>query len=360
MEGAHASQECKGILQVHPTRLCNLACAHCYSRSSPLERQALRPDHIASAIEDAAGLGFNVVSLSGGEPLLYDGLSEVLETAQRVGSRVNLVSNGILIRSARYRRHAGQFTVVALSLDGLPDRHNRIRGSDKSFAQVRAAAKELRGAKQSFGLIHTLCSESLDEVEELAAMASEWGASLLQLHPFELAGRGTSGANMTPLSDDERLDAFLLAAVLAEEYEPMRIQLDLVHREVARRFPMAMHGAALQHAMEPRELVLQDNGRIVPLTYGLDSAWSVADVTRETLAAAWPVFLERRWPMLRRRLRAACVSTARGRHGEVVAWHALIRRYADVGNISKPMLLHELREPRAGGQDHLAARLPLA
>ena len=260
-----------------------------------------------------------------------------MTTARRVGCRVNLVSNGILIRSQRYERYAGQFTVVALSLDGFPARHNAIRGSARSFEQVRAAAEELRRAKQPFGIIHTLCSESMGEVEDLAALVFDWGASLLQLHPFEPEGRGTSGVGMTALNDDERLDALLLAALLAEEFSQMRIQLDLVHREVARRFPAAIHGAALGEPAEPRVLVLQDDGEVVPLTYGLDSAWSVADVRRERLASAWPSFMAVRWPQLRRHLRRACVATARGRHGEVVDWHALIRHYAGAGVVADAM-----------------------
>ena len=354
MEDAHASRECQGILQVHPTRQCNLACAHCYSSSSPHERQALRPDQIAGTIEDAAGLGFNVVSLSGGEPLVYDGLGEVLATAHRVGSRVNLVSNGILIRSERYERFAGQFSVVALSLDGLPDRHNLIRGSAKSFEQVRLAARELRDARQTFGIIHTLCTESMHEVEDVAALASEWGASLLQLHPFEPTGRGTEGVSMTSLRARERLDAFLLAAVLSEEYPHLRIQLDLVHRDVARRFPFAIHGAPLRQPMEPRELVLQEDGRVVPLTYGLDSAWDAGNLARERLSESWQTFIATRWPGLRRRLRGACIAAARGKHGEIVAWHGLLRHYATV---SKPAALAPpalpLRRLRKGGTNHL-------
>ena len=329
MDGEHAGVVDRGIIQVHPTRRCNLACSHCYSSSSPNERTALRPEVIAATIEDAAALGFSVVSLSGGEPLVYEHLGEVIAAAHRVGSRVNLVSNGILIRSARYDRQAGKFDVVALSLDGLPTRHNAIRGSDKAFGQVRAAAEELRRAKQSFGIIHTLCSESLADLEDLAAMASDWGASLLQLHPFEASGRGAGATDLTPLGSEERLDAFLVAAVLEEQYPQLRIQLDLVHREVARHFPAAIHGARLREPMLPRELVLQDDGRVVPLTYGLNARWTVVDTTRERLANAWPRFIDTQWPMLRRRIRNACVQTARGRHGEVVPWHALIRQYAE-------------------------------
>jgi len=326
---AHAGQDGPRILQVHLTRVCNLACAHCYSSSSPLARTSLPVDTVIGAIEDAAALGFDVVSLSGGEPLVYDELSDVIDAAHRAGSRVNLVSNGILIRSNRYERLAGKFSVVALSLDGLSRRHNAIRGSATSFDAVRAAASELRDSDQPFGIIHTLCSESMDELEELAAIVSDWGASLLQLHPFERSGRGRTSVSMTELSDAERLDALLLAGVIQGAYPHIRIQLDLVHREIARWIPAAIYGSALDHPLEPRELILQDDGRVVPLSYGIDSAWTVAHLGRERLSSGWTSFIQTRWPRLRRELRRACIATARGRHGEVVAWHALARRYAE-------------------------------
>lgn len=328
MNTAHAGCEGVGILQVHPTRVCNLACAHCYSSSSPSARETLPRGQIIGAIQDAAALGFTVVSLSGGEPLAYDGLEELVDAGHSVGSRVNLVSNGLLICSKQYERLAGKFGIVALSLDGLPERHNVIRRSEKSFDGVRRAAAELRRCDQPFGIIHTLCSESLPEIETLATIASDWGASLFQLHPFEAAGRGATSCGMTMLCDEERLDAFLLAAVLQDQFPKLRVQLDLVHREVARRIPAAIHGASLREPLKPRELVLQDDGRVVPLTYGMDSAWTVADLRQERLSTGWVSFVETRWLHLRRRLRVACVATARGHHGEVVAWHSLIRGYA--------------------------------
>ena len=326
-QGAHCERT--GILQLHPTTRCNLACAHCYSHSSPNQRNAVPADLLCRLIEDAAGLGFGIVSLSGGEPLIYDGLTEVIATAVALGLRINLVSNGILICSPRYERHAHRFSVVALSLDGLANRHNEIRGSAKSFAQVRTAAAVLRGQGQPFGIIHTLCSESIDEVEEIAELASSWGASLLQLHPLELAGRNVESPKMTPLSAEERLDAFLLSEILAERFPNMRIQLDMVHREIARRLSSAIHGAPLREPMVPRELVLEEAGRVVPLTYGIDPLWTVTDIRRRSLAASWNDYLRAPWVGLRRRLRNACIAVARGRHGEVVAWHSIVRQYSE-------------------------------
>jgi len=326
MQSAH--DDCGGIIQVHATTRCNLACAHCYSHSSPSATAVLAADLVCRTIEEAAQLGFRIVSLSGGEPLVYDGLDDIVATVKRCGSRVNLVSNGILIRSSRYERHAGSFSVVALSLDGLAERHNAIRGSEKSFDQVKAAAATLRGHGQAFGLIHTLCSESLDEIEEIAGLASDWGARLFQLHPFEPSGRDLGAVKMTPLSAEERLDAFLLAEMLQEQFPNMRIQLDLIHREVARRVPAAIHGAPLNEPMVPRELVLEETGQLVPLSYGLDRAFAVTDIRSASLDSSWSHYLETGWPAFRRQLRRACVAVARGKYGEVAAWHEVVREYA--------------------------------
>lgn len=326
-----------GSLQVHPTRLCNLACRHCYSDSSPQQRGALRPELISQVIEDAAAIGFDVISLSGGEPLIYDGLGEILQTARTLGCKVNFVSNGILIAGRHYRRHAGSFSVVALSLDGLAPRHNAIRGSDKSFEQVRRAARILRDDGQLFGLIHTMTSESLDEIETLCELAAEWGAGLIQLHPFEPAGRGIGVVGMTPLSAHERVVAYVLAAATQSLYPQLRVQLDLVHRDIARRAPEVLLAQPMAEPAPLNELVLQDDGTIVPLTYGLGSHWAVTDIRRQCLAEAWPQYLAAQWPELRRRIRLAALEVARGRHGDVAAWHPVLRDVASRMSTSAPL-----------------------
>lgn len=320
---------CGGVLQVHPTRLCNLRCAHCYTDSSPQSRDSLDPALLCAALEDAARLGFDVVSLSGGEPLLYDALGELLQTARDAGQRVNLVSNGALIASSRYRRVAGTFSLVALSLDGLAPRHNAVRGSPRSFDQVRRAAAILRADGQPFGLIHTLTAESLDEVEAIAALAVEWGAALLQLHPFEPSGRGLTASDMTPLSAHERLIAWLLVHALQAEHPTLHFQLDLVHRDVARKVPRALGAGPLREAAPPRELVLDERGIVVPIGHGMARRWQVADLQTRRLADAWPDFLTTTWPALRRVLRATAQAVGRGEHGDVAAWHEVLRGAAE-------------------------------
>ena len=318
----------EAILQIHASRRCNLACAHCYTSSSPHELGSLSPELTAQAVRDAAAIGVRVVSLSGGEPLLYGGLAAILATAQDVGSQVNLVSNGTLVRSSRFDAVADRITVIALSLDGLRERHTAVRQLPRQFDDVLLAAKHLAQCGKRFGIIHALTSESLDELEDLAALASDLGAELFQIHPFEPFGRGATATGMTPLNEEERLDAFLIAHELGRQYPHMRIQLDLVHKDVARFASATLGAPPLKVAALPSELIVREDGVVEPLMYGMSDRWRVTTLSERSLADTWPHFIEQTWPALRRVLRGACVQTARGRHGDVVSWHRILREYS--------------------------------
>jgi MoaA/NifB/PqqE/SkfB family radical SAM enzyme len=90
------------VLQVHPTRRCNLACAHCYSSSGPTLRKALDVDLLSGCLEDAAALGYRQLAVSGGEPLLYDRLAELLARARALGMLTSVTSNGMLATAERW------------------------------------------------------------------------------------------------------------------------------------------------------------------------------------------------------------------------------------------------------------------
>jgi Fe-coproporphyrin III synthase len=73
------------VLQVHPSLRCNLSCHHCYSSSGPQVGTMLDIGDLWAAVEDAAGIGYETLALSGGEPLLYPDLVPLAEVSREVG-----------------------------------------------------------------------------------------------------------------------------------------------------------------------------------------------------------------------------------------------------------------------------------
>ena len=57
----------RGVLQVHPTRRCNLTCAHCYSDSGPRAGDEMPLEVLEDLVTDAAGYE---VTFSQGCPVL--------------------------------------------------------------------------------------------------------------------------------------------------------------------------------------------------------------------------------------------------------------------------------------------------
>src|SRR5262245_21912250 len=83
------------IIHLHPTRLCNLACLHCYSESGPKLKAALDLEPLQQALQLLKGEGYTQVSLSGGEPLTYGPLLPLIDHAHTLGFRVTMITNGL-------------------------------------------------------------------------------------------------------------------------------------------------------------------------------------------------------------------------------------------------------------------------
>src|SRR5262245_41597787 len=163
------------ILHLHPTRLCNLRCLHCYSNSSPQLRAELPIALACSALTDANAEGYNMVSVSGGEPLLYRGILTLLDAARSLGMGTLIVTTGMLLDARRIGELKERVDLLAISLDGRPDRHNAVRGSDRAFELMASRLAEVRAAAIPFAFVFTLSAESIDDLIWAADFAAEQG-----------------------------------------------------------------------------------------------------------------------------------------------------------------------------------------
>ena len=282
------------ILQIHPTLRCNLHCAHCYSSSGPWAREELDPDVVHNVVSDAARMGYQVLSVSGGEPLLYPGLSDVLRCARASGMRTTVTTNGYFLDPRHMEPLCGHLDVLAISLDGPPEIHNRMRASPQAFDRLCAGLEYLRASSINFGFVHTLTRESWIHLLWLADFAAENGARLLQLHPLELAGRAERSLKELAAAEDVLSKVYLLSVALACKYSGvMTIQTDLLHRDQVLANPELIYAGAAKDDREQTDpalllgvMVLEPDGALVPLTYGFSRRYQICNVKEQTLATA--------------------------------------------------------------------------
>jgi Fe-coproporphyrin III synthase len=279
----------RGVLQVHPTRRCNLTCVHCYSDSGPQARDEIPLPVLADLVADAASLGYEVLAVSGGEPFLYPHLPEFLGQAKAAGMRCLLTSNGILVGPRRLSALAGCLDLLVLSLDGPPPEHDRMRARDGAYDAMARRLGSIREAGIPFGFLFTLTQYNVHHLEWAAEFAAASGASLLQVHPLEPSGRGRLMLDAVP-DTIEASYALLEVARLRRVFgETLRFQLDLAATGTFTELlpalvPTGQAGSlgGLSEVLSP--LVVEPDGYCVPLAYGFPRRFALGNLSQDRLS----------------------------------------------------------------------------
>ncbi len=279
------------VLQLHPTRRCNLACAHCYTSSSPQVSEQLGLEMLTACMQDAALLGYQQLAVSGGEPLLYPELPSLLSRARELGMLTSITTNGMLATSQRWAKICHLLDVVAVSIDGTPQEHDLMRGRQGAYAKTLANLSVIRDSGVGFGFIFTLTQHNVDSLEFVVKLAAQQGARSVQVHPLTLYGRA---ADTLP---DARPDTLELLVAIAEATR-LGEQLGVaVHVDAISLQQLHHYRHHLVPALPVRQvtevapiLIVQADGAVVPLTHDVNQAlWlgSLYDAPLGTLAQAW-------------------------------------------------------------------------
>jgi Fe-coproporphyrin III synthase len=284
-------------LQIHPGRRCNLRCLHCYSDSGPAVSEHLDIDLLREVVADAASLGYAVISVSGGEPLLYPSLSELLRVAHSAGMATTVTTNGILLDELQLENLGSDCDLVAISLDGVPDSHNRMRASPRAFEAMRERLPGLRASGIPFGFIFTLTFHNVHELEWVAQFAVEQGAQLLQLHPLEPIGRAIKSLKGALPDAEENAAAVIEALRIKDLYKDViDVQIDIATIPALLEHPTRVFVRDAELCPENTvagvvaPLVIESSGVVSPLQYGFPRTWSWGSIKESRLpflASAW-------------------------------------------------------------------------
>jgi hopanoid biosynthesis associated radical SAM protein HpnH len=193
------------VLMLEPTHLCNLACSGCgriREYADTLSEEMSLEECLHSVDECPAP----VVTITGGEPLLYTHLHELIEGVLERGKHIYFCTNGLLLQDALGRMRPHSNFTLNVHMDGMEATHNRILEHPDAFAM---AVEGIRKAKK-FGFRvwtnTTIFKETdLKEIDELFTL---------------LAGIG--------------VDGFLVAPGFG--YEAVGEKLFLERRDIERKF----------------------------------------------------------------------------------------------------------------------------
>ena len=189
--------------QLHPltylfwecTLRCNLNCLHCGSdckkessiKDMPIEDFIKVLKEISTKYEP----GKVMIVLTGGEPLVRKDLEECGKEISKLGFPWGMVTNGMMLTQERMNSLiASGLRSITLSVDGLEDNHNWLRGSKKSFVAVKNALKVISSQKD---LVHDVVTcvnkRNLSELGQIKQLLIDSGIQAWRLFTIAPIGR---------------------------------------------------------------------------------------------------------------------------------------------------------------------------
>lgn len=117
-------------LSVEVTTECNSACLHCFVRARGPRKASLSPDLVHAMVREGYEAGYRQLHVTGGEPLLWNGLVDILEYAFALGYQAAFLNtNGTLLTDKTSRKLAAcSGLAISVSLQGPGRHHDDIRG----------------------------------------------------------------------------------------------------------------------------------------------------------------------------------------------------------------------------------------
>lgn len=155
------------------TLKCNLNCSHCGSSAGDKRKKELTTKEALDLCDQLAEIGTNMVSLMGGEPLVRKDWHELGMRCLDDGMETAIVTNGILVRKNIKKLMKMRPEVVGISLDGLKETHERIRGREGHFEVVWEAAEILRKNDIETTLITTVSQLNFKELPTLRDLIAD-------------------------------------------------------------------------------------------------------------------------------------------------------------------------------------------
>jgi hopanoid biosynthesis associated radical SAM protein HpnH len=131
------------VLMLEPTHLCNLACSGCgriREYADTIKEMMSLEDCLQSVDECPAP----VVTITGGEPLLYPPVFELIEKVLERGKHIYFCTNALLLEKGLESMRPHPNLTLNIHLDGMEETHDRILERKGTFKTAIAAIKKAK------------------------------------------------------------------------------------------------------------------------------------------------------------------------------------------------------------------------
>ena len=175
-------------LILHTTSKCNFSCGHCYINAGNDSPEEMTSKEQSKIIKEFGEMGGLWVDLSGGEALLKKGIEDIIFSAREQKLRTFVLTNAGNLDNAQLKRIAPFIDGMAVSLDGLYDVNDKIRGQG-TFINIVKGLEKIAENEIELSLTTLITSRSIPQLLEFPQFMEKYNVKTWSLVMPRPSGR---------------------------------------------------------------------------------------------------------------------------------------------------------------------------
>jgi radical SAM protein with 4Fe4S-binding SPASM domain len=196
-------------MKMEVTYNCPLSCVHCSSNANPGNQLSMSTDKCIEIIDGALLLGLKEITFSGGEPLKWKGIIDVIIYSKSKGLICNIYTTGNCDNLDELMKKLKTICVDKLIFSLYSDNeneHNRITRKYDSFSNTIKAIKLAKLYNIQTELHFVALASNYKKLAGIAEMIQEYGIKQISVLRFVPQGRGLLIKNFNTLNRIQNLE----------------------------------------------------------------------------------------------------------------------------------------------------------
>ncbi|MBC7085393.1 MAG: radical SAM protein [Methanomethylovorans sp.] len=204
-------------LTISITEDCPNKCLHC-ALPDTKNHAKLEQNIVKSVIDQAQDMGTTLIIFDGGEPLLYDGLEDLISYVDKKRAISGLFTSGVGLTAERARslKNAGLY-MLSVSLDSAHEEsHDFMRGRSGVFRDAISAILNGVAAGLFVNIYVVISPRNIHELDNFYELARETGVDEISFFEIVPTGRWLNHTNEVLSAEDrKKFDDFVSRASMS-------------------------------------------------------------------------------------------------------------------------------------------------